>query len=76
MLLPIGDIPAAVVAGIVFLGVGFAVGMVPEELRSLLGAEGLLRRGSRDGITLNSLAAVRRAPWCFAPWGAPIRCPS
>lgn len=47
MLLPIGDIPAAAVAGIVFLGVGFAVGMVPKELHDLLGPEGLLRRASR-----------------------------
>jgi O-antigen/teichoic acid export membrane protein len=45
LLLPIGDIPAAVLAGIVFLGVGFAVGMVPKELRAVLGPEGLLRRG-------------------------------
>ncbi len=45
MLLPIGDIPAAIVAAIVFLGVGFAVGMVPKELRDLVGPEGLLRRG-------------------------------
>jgi O-antigen/teichoic acid export membrane protein len=44
LLLPIGDIPAAVVAAIVFLGVGFAVGMVPKELRDLLGPEGLIRR--------------------------------
>ncbi|HVS99094.1 MAG TPA: polysaccharide biosynthesis C-terminal domain-containing protein [Solirubrobacterales bacterium] len=43
--LPIGDIPAAVAGGIVFLAVGFAVGMVPKELRDVLGPEGLLRRG-------------------------------
>jgi O-antigen/teichoic acid export membrane protein len=47
LLLPIGDIPASVVAAIVFIGVGFAVGMVPKELRDVLGPEGLLRRGSR-----------------------------
>lgn len=44
LLLPIGDIPAAILAGAVFLAVGFAVGMVPKELRDLLGPEGLLRR--------------------------------
>lgn len=47
LLLPIGDIPAAILAGIVFLGVGFAVGMVPKELRDVLGPEGILRRGPR-----------------------------
>ncbi len=45
LLLPIGDIPAAILGAIVFLGVGFAVGMVPKELRAVLGPEGLLRRG-------------------------------
>jgi O-antigen/teichoic acid export membrane protein len=44
MLLPIGDIPAAILAAIVFLGVGLAVGMVPKELRDLVGPEGPLRR--------------------------------
>jgi O-antigen/teichoic acid export membrane protein len=44
LLLPIGDIPAAALAGVVFLAVGFAVGMVPKELHDLLGPEGLLRR--------------------------------
>jgi O-antigen/teichoic acid export membrane protein len=44
LLLPIGDIPAAVAAAIVFLGVGFAVGIVPKELRDVLGPEGPLRR--------------------------------
>jgi O-antigen/teichoic acid export membrane protein len=44
LLLPIGDIPAAVVAAVVFLGVGLAVGMVPKELRDVLGSQGLLRR--------------------------------
>lgn len=47
LLLPIGDIPAAVVAAIVFLGVGFAVGMVPKELRDMLGPDGPIRRGPR-----------------------------
>jgi O-antigen/teichoic acid export membrane protein len=47
LLLPIGDIPAAVAGAVVFLGVGFAVGMVPKELRDVLGPEGLLRRGPR-----------------------------
>ncbi len=44
LLLPIGDIPAATLAAIVFLGVGFAVGMVPKELRDVLGPKGLARR--------------------------------
>jgi len=35
------------VAAIVFVGVGFAVGMVPKELRDMLGSKGLLRRGPR-----------------------------
>jgi O-antigen/teichoic acid export membrane protein len=47
LLLPIGNILASVVAAIVFLGVGFAVGMVPEELRDVLGPEGPMRRGPR-----------------------------
>jgi hypothetical protein len=47
LLLPIGDIPAAAVAAVVFLGVGTAVGMVPKELRDVLGPEGVLRRGPR-----------------------------
>jgi O-antigen/teichoic acid export membrane protein len=45
LLLPIGDIPASILAAIVFLGVGFAVGMVPKELRDVLGPEGPMRRG-------------------------------
>jgi O-antigen/teichoic acid export membrane protein len=44
LLLPIGDIPASVLAAIVFLAVGFAVGMVPKELRDVLGSNGLMRR--------------------------------
>jgi O-antigen/teichoic acid export membrane protein len=44
MLLPIGDIPAAIVGALVFLGVGSAVGMVPEELREVLRRDGLIRR--------------------------------
>jgi O-antigen/teichoic acid export membrane protein len=47
LLLPIGNIPASVLAAIVFLGVGFAVGMVPEELRDLLGPEAMWRRATR-----------------------------
>jgi O-antigen/teichoic acid export membrane protein len=47
LLVPIGDIPAAILGGVVFLGVGFAVGMVPKELREVLGPEGLLRRGAQ-----------------------------
>lgn len=52
LLLPIGDIPAAAAAAIVFLGVGFAVGMVPKELREVLGPQGLLRRGPRVELTV------------------------
>jgi O-antigen/teichoic acid export membrane protein len=48
MLLPIGDIPAAILAAIVFLGVGLAVGMVPKELRDLVGPEGPLRRARAE----------------------------
>jgi O-antigen/teichoic acid export membrane protein len=48
MLLPIGDIPAAILAAIVFLGVGLAVGMVPKELRDLVGPEGPLRRSRAE----------------------------
>jgi O-antigen/teichoic acid export membrane protein len=44
LLLPIGDIPASIVAAIVFIGVGVAVGMVPKELRDVIGAQGLVRR--------------------------------
>jgi O-antigen/teichoic acid export membrane protein len=44
LLLPIGDIPASALAAVVFVVVGFAVGMVPKELRDVLGRqEGLLR---------------------------------
>jgi O-antigen/teichoic acid export membrane protein len=51
LLLPIGDIPASVVGAVVFVGVGFAVGMVPKELRDVLGPQGPLRRGvSRQAI--------------------------
>lgn len=48
LLLPIGDIPAAILAAAVFLGVGIAVGMVPKELRDLLGPGGLLRRAAQS----------------------------
>jgi O-antigen/teichoic acid export membrane protein len=47
LLLPIGDIPAAILGAVVFLAVGFAVGMVPKELRDLLGAQGPLRRAAK-----------------------------
>jgi O-antigen/teichoic acid export membrane protein len=47
LLLPIGDIPAAILGAIVFLGVGFAVGMVPQELRAMVGERGFLGRGSQ-----------------------------
>ena len=47
LLIPgIPDIPAAALGGVVFLGVGLAVGMVPEELRDVIGARGL-RRGAQ-----------------------------
>ncbi|MBS1844826.1 MAG: polysaccharide biosynthesis C-terminal domain-containing protein, partial [Actinobacteria bacterium] len=46
LLLPIGDIPAAAVSAIVFLAIGFAIGMVPKELRDLLESGGVLRRRS------------------------------
>jgi len=48
LLLPIGDIPASILAAIVFLGVGFAIGMVPKELHDVLGSKSLLRRGPRS----------------------------
>jgi O-antigen/teichoic acid export membrane protein len=47
LLAPIGDIPGAILSAIVFIGVGFAVGMVPKELRDVLGPEGLLRRAAQ-----------------------------
>jgi O-antigen/teichoic acid export membrane protein len=47
LLLPIGDIPAAILAAVVFLGVGFAIGMVPKELRAVLGPDGPMRRAPR-----------------------------
>jgi O-antigen/teichoic acid export membrane protein len=51
LLLPIGDIPAAALAALVFIAVGFAVGMVPKELRDVLGGEGLLRAASGGGAS-------------------------
>lgn len=54
LLLPIGDIPAAIIAAVVFLGVGFAVGMVPKELREVLGPEGLMRRARAVGAGTDS----------------------
>ena len=48
LLLPIGDIPAAILAAVVFLGLGFVVGMVPKELRDLLGRRGLRAGGAGD----------------------------
>jgi O-antigen/teichoic acid export membrane protein len=38
---------AAALAGLLFLGVGQLIGMVPEELHDALGSRGLLRRGGR-----------------------------
>lgn len=37
------DLVAAALAGLVFLGAGYAIGMVPAELRDALGPNGLLR---------------------------------
>lgn len=51
LLLPIADIPAAAAGAIVFLGVGLAVGMVPKELRDVLGPEGLMRRVPRPAAS-------------------------
>ena len=48
LLVPIGDIPAAILGAVVFLGVGIALGMVPTELRDLLGPGGLLRRAAQS----------------------------
>jgi O-antigen/teichoic acid export membrane protein len=42
LLAPIGDIPAAILSAVVFLGVGLVVGMVPKELRDVIGRRGLL----------------------------------
>ncbi len=41
----IPDLLAAALAGIVFVGFGWLIGMVPEELSRELGRRGLLRRG-------------------------------
>jgi O-antigen/teichoic acid export membrane protein len=38
------DLVAAALAGVLFLGVGQLIGMLPEELRDALGASGLLAR--------------------------------
>ena len=44
LLAGIPDLVAAALAGAVFLGVGWLIGMVPEELSRELGRQGLLRR--------------------------------
>lgn len=45
LLLPgLPDLVAAALAGALFLGVGWLIGMVPKELREELGPRGLLRR--------------------------------
>jgi O-antigen/teichoic acid export membrane protein len=44
LLLPVPDLVAAVLGGLVFLIVGQLVGMVPAELRDALGPDGLLAR--------------------------------
>jgi hypothetical protein len=38
------DLLAAALAGVLFLGVGQLIGMLPEELRDALGPGGLLAR--------------------------------
>jgi O-antigen/teichoic acid export membrane protein len=53
LLLPgIPDLPAAALSGAVFLAVGWAMGMVPPEVRTALGPSGLIaswrRRGSNQ----------------------------
>ena len=41
------DLAAAALAGVLFLGVGWLIGMLPDELRDALGPRGLLaRRGA------------------------------
>lgn len=47
LLLPVPDLLSAAVAGLLFLGVGQLIGMVPREVRDALGPRGLLaRRGA------------------------------
>lgn len=46
LLTGIPDVVAATLAGALFLGIGWLIGMVPEELRHALGPRGLL--GQRD----------------------------
>jgi O-antigen/teichoic acid export membrane protein len=41
----IPDLVAATLAGVLFLGVGWLIGMVPKELREALGPEGLFGSG-------------------------------
>jgi O-antigen/teichoic acid export membrane protein len=47
LLLPIGDIPAAILGAVVFLGVGSAVGMVPTELRDVISSRGVLSEAAQ-----------------------------
>jgi O-antigen/teichoic acid export membrane protein len=47
LLLPVPDLLSAALAGLLFLGVGQLIGMVPREVRDALGPRGLLaRRGA------------------------------
>jgi O-antigen/teichoic acid export membrane protein len=47
LLLPVPDLLSAAIAGLLFLGVGQLIGMVPREVRDALGPRGLLaRRGA------------------------------
>lgn len=49
LLLPgLPDLVAAVLAGVVFLAVGWLIGMVPEELREALGPRGLFASRAQD----------------------------
>jgi O-antigen/teichoic acid export membrane protein len=47
LLLPVPGFAAAALAGVLFLGVGQLIGMLPQALRDALGPRGLLER--RDG---------------------------
>jgi O-antigen/teichoic acid export membrane protein len=62
LLAPIGDIPAAILSAVVFLGVGFAVGMVPKELRDVVGPAGFLGRGSQEDAEVELEADDEEGP--------------
>ena len=48
--LPVPDLLAAALAGVLFLGVGQLIGMVPAEVHDALGSTGLLRRGKQSSV--------------------------